>query len=245
MSTDTRRRAVPLLAALVLAAVADAALAAPAGVWAAVAAPARGSFAPFGPGTILDQPPNESCALVSDAGESQVIAENFVVSGADEVALVELRFSGAYLFNNVPPPGDVFEVLVHPDDGGLPGASVVTGCAHSGVVPGSRTASGREIGGFDLFDLVVPLRGSCRLAPGATYWIEIYEGVASGDSFSWECGAADPVHGVPGSAVAFVVPGSSWVATNPPTDHALVIVGALFADGFESGDTSEWSSAVP
>jgi hypothetical protein len=245
MSTDTRRRALPLVAALVLAAVADAALAAPAGVWAAVPAPARGSLASLGPGTILDQPPNESCALVSDAGESQVIADNFVVSGAEEVALVELRFSGAYLFNNVPPPGDVFEVRVHPDDAGLPGASVVTGCAHSGVVPSSRTPNGRSVGGFDLFDLVVPLRGSCRLAPGATYWIEIYEGVASGDRFSWECGDADPVHGVPGSAVAFVVPGSNWVATDPPTDHALAIVGALFADGFESGDATAWSNSTP
>jgi len=240
MKTRTLRLVGSLAATAVFVLASTAASAA--GVRAAAPRPVAEASRPLGPGTLLDQPPNEACALISDAGEPQVLAENFVVSG-EEVALVELRFSGAYLFDNVPPPGDAFEVLVHPDDAGLPGTTVVTGCAHSGVVPGSRTLSGRTIGGFDLYDLVVPLPGSCRLAPGATYWIEIYEGGTGGDRFGWECGDTDPAAGVPGSASSSSAPGSTWGPQG--NDHALVILGALFADGFESGDTAAWSGTVP
>lgn len=76
---------------------------------------------------------------------------------ASPATLLELRFSGTYLFGNWTPPTDLFRVRVNPDTGGLPG--------------------------------------------------------------------------------------SNWAAWSD--DPALTVLAAIFADGFETGDVSAWSAAVP
>ena len=197
-------------------------LAAQQGVWDDPASGRRQQLYEGGGGVLLDQLPNGSCLIVSDAAISQVAADNFVVSAATDQSLTQLVFTGGYLFANIPPASDLFEVNLYLDDAGLPGATAV--CNQSGVVPTSRTATGRDVGGFDVFELVLDLDGSCVVSPGSTYWIEIYDSELSGDSFSWECGDIDPVNGVSGSAFATTVPGSNWMAQS--NEFAITIVSA-------------------
>ncbi len=198
---------------------------------------------PLAPGgALLIQPPNATCAQNSDVESGFSHAEQFLLDQTLTDPIVRVDFTGAYLFgNNVPPLGsDRFSLLLHDDAGGLPGAVV---CANTGLVPTARIDTGRNIGSFDLFEFRVNLTIPCQPAIG-TYWLEVFEETVIGDEFAWECGDLDPVHGVPGSAAAAEVPGVNWFSEG--FDHSLIILSAaVFADGFESGDTSSWSLTVP
>ena len=192
---------------------------------------------------LLIQPPNGTCAQNSDVESGFTHAEPFVLDQVLTDPIDRVDFTGAYLFgNNVPPLGsDRFSVLLHEDDDGLPGPVV---CTNTGLVPIARIDTGRNLGSFDLFEFRVILETPCLPAPGI-YWLEIFEETFIEDEFAWECGDLDPVNGVPGSAAAAEVPGINWFGED--LDHSLTILtsGEIFSDGFESGDTSAWSTTVP
>lgn len=64
------------------------------------------------------------------------------------------------------------------------------------------------------------------------------------DSYAWSSGASD-------SSIVANPPCSQWywvtvTSAGPCTETVAVLVDPdIFADGYESGDTAEWSSSVP
>ncbi|MCH9646805.1 MAG: hypothetical protein K0U98_01125 [Deltaproteobacteria bacterium] len=160
---------------------------------------------------VLDQPPTGAGVHTSDVGLSQSLAENFVIAPGLDQKLGRLRFTGAYLFDNLPGVVDSFEINVYPDVGGLPGPTAIAGCHESAVVPTSRVLTGDIVDGFETYRFTVDLSGTCMLPAEGSYWLEIFDGLASGDHFSWECGSQDLVHGLPGAALAMTNPGTGWL----------------------------------
>lgn len=148
----------------------------------------------------LNQAPDQSNGVFSDedcdicGGGSQVVAENFaVITGGLGFDLEQIVFWGGYYTDNIPLAVDDFDVLVHSDAAGLPGAVI---CTETGMAATSRVDTGIDLFGVDEYMVTLDLAVACNLADG-TYWIEVYNNTGTGaDDWFWETGTLDPVNGV-------------------------------------------------
>jgi len=96
--------------------------------------------------TSLNQPPNQSNGIFSDEACSlcssgqQVLAENFtVVSDDPNLFLEQITLWGGYYSSDTPLDPDDFDILIHSDSSGSPGAVI---CTETGITPASRTTTG-------------------------------------------------------------------------------------------------------
>jgi hypothetical protein len=179
-----------------------------------------------GPDVMLLQPPNQSNGIFSDSycdfcgGTPQVLADNFVVNtGGAGLDLDQAIVWGGYYPGNVPTAAP-FELLVHQDNGGVPGAVV---CSDT-VLPTSDVLTGVVLFGVDEHMLTFDL-SPCPLADG-TYWIEIYANTGPvTDDWFWGTGDLDPVNGILDAVWAAEAPGANWMVQ--PDDLALELSGNI------------------
>jgi subtilisin-like proprotein convertase family protein len=193
--------------------------------------------------TLVDQPSDHLNAFASDVDFPQSVAGNFVLPAPDTIARVTAW--GVYAFSNTAPADDRFTVEILPDFAGLPGAAPIY--SSGSIVPSSRTMTPLPIVGFTEYRYVFYLPMAPSLNPG-TYWISIFNDttvIDPDDDWNWATAVIDPEVGIPDSVFAFEVPGMNWTP-NGGSELALRVDGeAIFADGFESGDTTAWSTTVP
>ncbi len=173
---------------------------------------------------LLDQPPNQVNGLFSDphcdicAAGQQAMADNFTLSGF--ATIEEITLWGGYFPNNVANATDDFTVIFREDAGGLPGAVV----ALEEEVPYTRMQTGVIIFGVNEYEHTLTLDLPISLAPGS-YWLEIFnDTLGNQDSFFWETGNLDPIHGLSGSAYAQETAGGIW--NSEPTDALAVYMEA-------------------
>lgn len=194
--------------------------------------------------TVLDQQPTHTSSgnseLDCDGCGSLVVAEDFVLTTTQSLA--EVTLWGGYENDQV--YTDAFKVEVIADDMGSPSASPLF--ARVGMTA-QRVATGQTFGfsGSTVNEYRFTLRFSDPplLAPGV-YWIAIAnDSTGQTGDFVWAFGSLDSVNGRSGSAVSSSGSGSTWF-TNV-TDWALLVPSTVFVDGFESGNTSAWSSSMP
>jgi hypothetical protein len=178
----------------------------------------------------LNQPPNQVSGIFSDEGcdicgtGEQVLAESFtVITGGMGYDLQQIIIWGGYFPNNIPLAVDDFDVLVHSDAAGIPGAVI---CSETGMAATSRVDTGVDLFGVDEYMVTLDLATACNLADG-TYWIEVFNNTGFGtDDWFWEVGNTDPVNGAVGSAYAFEAPGVTW-NIDPATDLAVQLNGTV------------------
>jgi hypothetical protein len=162
----------------------------------------------FAQTVILNQVPNQSNAYADNSSDSQVVADNFILSSAATVT--QIKIWGIYFSSNTPGT-DNFTVIFHTDSGGLPGTVIST---QNNVPVTHQLTGGPPIVGYTEYVFNLTLATPVALTPG-TYWVEIYNDVTgSNDHFYWETGTVDPSNGIAGFAVAHTLPGSNW-ANNP------------------------------
>ena len=183
--------------------------------------------------TLVDQPPNQINGLFSDSdcdfcgGGAQTISENFVLGSA--AAIGQLVFHGGYFPASIVTP-DSFDVLIHQNAGGLPGANVFTA---TGLSPSNRFDTGVNLFGVDEYEYTIDL--NTPSLPAGTYFIEIFNDTSgSPESWFWETGNLDGVAGIAGFAFDFQTPGVFWNAGGG-LDMAMVL---------SSGTTAPDVSAV-
>ncbi len=176
----------------------------------------------------LNQAPNRSNGVFSDevcdfcGGGAQVLAENFtVITGGLGFDLEQIVMWGGYFPNNVPIAVDDFDVLVHSDAAGIPGAVI---CTETGMAATSRVDTGIDLFGVDEYLVTLDLAVACNLADG-TYWIEIYNNTGAGDDWFWETGTVDGVNGIIDSVFALEAPGVTWLVQ--PGDFAVQLNGTV------------------
>ena len=165
--------------------------------------------------TSLNQPPNQSNGIFSDEACSlcssgqQVLAENFtVVSDDPNLFLEQITLWGGYYSSDTPLDPDDFDILIHSDSSGSPGAVI---CTETGITPASRTTTGVILFGVHEYQFTLDLATPCRLSAG-TYWLEIYNNSGSStDDWFWETGNLDASNGIEGNAWATAAPGSAWI----------------------------------
>ncbi len=187
--------------------------------------------------TLLDQPPTGTSGVFSDEGfdiflnlhgHSQSAAENFqVITNGAGFLLEEVVVWGAF----EPFPGSIFplwndvDVLVHADDGGLPGTVL---CAESAVLA-TRQATGAVVAQRDEYMVTLTLFSPCGLSDGS-YWIEVFYNTGIGyDDWFWEFGTVDPAYGLPNAAFANENPGVGWeeMTVSPFNETAVQLNGSL------------------
>ena len=174
--------------------------------------------------TVLTQPPNQSNAIYSDVscdfcGGPQVLADNVVIITGGVLSYVTRAIIwGGYYPNNIPVAAN-FEIIIHSDAGGLPGATI---CQYS-VTPTSDVLTGVVLsGGVNEHQITLDF-SYCDLADG-TYFIEIYTDTGPGNDWGWETGNVDPANGIAGLAYAFSAPGSEWTYEST-LDMAITLSG--------------------
>ena len=190
----------------------------------------------FAESVVLLQTPDQGGYGISDPDFDRVFAEDFLV--ATSTIIRELVVWGV---NSDPQFNDSFTVVLHDDDYGLPGNVVASA---DGLVPTLRATTGQFVGSRPEFVYYIELPMSVRLGSGR-WWVEIYNSTPGPGSWGWEGGDPDPIHGVPGAAIASEVRGSDWSPSF--IDFAILLLGPvlpMFSDGFESGDVSAWSYAT-
>ncbi|MCB9865506.1 MAG: M4 family metallopeptidase [Phycisphaerales bacterium] len=137
---------------------------------------------------------------------SQVIADQFVL--ADRARVGSVRFWGVYFDPDDPGPAPNVTIIIHEDDGGLPGAILATyvNPATQRAMTG-ETVSGSAEWQFDcILDPCLPL-------DLGTYWIEIQENTdVTAASLAWRHGELDAVHGLPDIAYDHACPAVDWAA---------------------------------
>ncbi len=172
-------------------------------------------------GSLFLQPPNQSNASFSDHdcqvciiyGEASV-ADNFILQQATEVGSV--RFWGGYGMQNIPVATDRFDILIHADNGGLPGAVLYQVL---NIPADQRTVTGATLFGLSEYEYRIEFPQNVQLAAG-TYWIEIINNtVGSGESWFWEIGDLDAVNGILNHAYSRSAPGVNW--TPDPFDQEM------------------------
>jgi uncharacterized repeat protein (TIGR01451 family) len=162
-------------------------------------------------GVLFDQQPNQVNGIFSDSGcdicltGMQSIADNFILTTKENIAQIVL-WSG-YFPADVPIDPDVFTVIFHEDDGGLPGAAIYT----LTDLTYTRVQTGIVLFGVHEWMHTLTLAEPVALGPG-TYWVEIYNDTGLGtDDFFWETGDPDAFgNGIPLSAFSATAPGSTW-----------------------------------
>ena len=196
--------------------------------------------------TIAENVPDQLDAWRSDLEESVSESDDFVLTASHVITRVEVW--GVYQNGN-PVVVDEFRVRILTDSAGLPGALACGSCEWSDL-SGNRVATGNTIGGSGngqaeyaySFDLPSP-----PVLTAGTYWLEVFNNTPSNgtgiyDQWRWvSSGGGGNSH-----CYAYEAPGTSWVVSPPGLSYRLSgSLDPVFVDGFESGDTSAWSSAVP
>jgi len=202
------------------------------------------------PSELLDQQPDQDNGYFSDQGcelcdtGEQAQAENFSVAGP--VTLTSLTLWGGYFPDSSPQISDSFTVVFHSDAGGAPGA--VFGAPQTVLT--TRLDSGQDLFSVDVYEFTLTLSSPLTLTQGI-YWVEVFNDTGGdSDSFFWESGSLDVTAGIAGSAFDNAhAPGVTWYLDGD-VDLALVLhttssTSMLFADSFEDGTLSAWSSSVP
>ncbi len=171
-------------------------------------------------------------------GQAAVVADDFKVVGTFELGAV--RVWGTYAFG--PKVTDQFTVRVHqrlePED--IPGGFLIG----SPTVTSTRRLVGTFNSGgfvFDQYEYLLVLNPPVVLDEDP-YYIEIYN---QATGWAWQCGTLDLPDGIQGIAGAAEAPGETWLRESEDHDMALQLLEVLFFDGFETGDTTGWSSTVP
>lgn len=174
----------------------------------------------FSQTVILNQAPTPISYFLSDPGQPETIAENFILSSTSTIT--QIRIWGCYVSTSSPGT-DNFSVIFHADSFGLPGTVI----SAQNNVPVNRQPSGGPniVGTLTEYLFTLTLATPVTLDPG-TYWVEIYNDVTgSTDIFGWEVGTVDPVNGIAGLARDNTnVPGTSW--SNLTVDTAIEIRSA-------------------
>ncbi len=131
------------------------------------------------------------------------MAENFNVDQDRSIGLV--RIFGGYFPDDLKPV-DAFTVNFHEDDAGLPGVII-----NSQTAAASQTLTGLEVDGVQEYQIDIEIV-QLSLTSG-TYWVSVYNDTSPHtDSFGWETGDLDPVHGKPGVAYRSDLPGpGGWI----------------------------------
>ena len=175
--------------------------------------------------TVLTQPPNQSNAIYSDVscdycGGPQVLADNVVIITGGVLSYVTRAIIwGGYYPNNIPVAAN-FEIIIHSDAGGLPGATI---CQYS-VTPTSDVLTGVNLFGVDEHQITLDF-DYCDFLVDGTYFIEIYTDTGFGtDDWVWETGNVDSTNGIAGLAYAFSAPGSEWTYDST-VDMAITLNG--------------------
>ena len=195
--------------------------------------------APGGGGEVLlDQAPNQSNGIFSDASYPQVLADNFILTA--ETTIAQLVVWGGYYSANIPMDPDYFTVIFHDDAAGLPGATISTEVD----VPYVRVQTGIQLFGVDEWMHTLTLASPVTLAAG-TYWVEFYNttGYPTTDTYFWEVGNLDTVNGIMGQAWATTAPGSGWLFDST-TDMALQLISGADGDNVASNHSSRVQEKV-
>jgi hypothetical protein len=136
---------------------------------------------------------------------------------------------GLYAFDNVPSPSDSFTIRIFGDVGGSPGPTPIYEWP---AVAGIRTPTALTVVGFDVYRhefQVAPM-----YVPPGSYFLSVVNdttGVVSDWWWASTSGTADGYYRVSD--------GDPWVVLGG--DLAFeILTTPIFADGFESGDTSQW-----
>lgn len=168
-------------------------------------------------------------------GGMSVVAEDFSVF-ADGTEVGSVKVWGTYFQASA--SVDDFTVRVHERLGsGLPGTVLATP---------SVSSTRRLIGTFgsaplDQYEYRLSFDPPLVLAQNP-YFIEIFN---DAEGWSWQCGDLDPIRGIQGLAGSGQAPGVFWSRYSESADLSMELFAGFFSDGFESGDTSGWSSSVP
>jgi hypothetical protein len=178
------------------------------------------------------------------------MADDFTVpAGGWTINRVEL--SGHY--SDGGGPLESVNLWFHRDQAGWPGSAPV--CSYSGVVPVSNGAGSLSVG-----VIAVDLPVGCVLSPGTNWLVaQIVMDYATGKRIYLTRRSTQS-----GNEAVWRQPGDGWEygatswtrmtdidpddeSTDP--DMIFLLAGGdvppLFTDGFESGDTTEWSNSVP
>jgi hypothetical protein len=171
----------------------------------------------------------------SDYAGQYNVAEDFVIGANQNIC--EVTFWGFY-YSGDSAPADDFNILVHADAGGVPGAVV---WAESGVAP-ARFQTGVILFGCHEWQYSWIPAGTLSLAAG-TYWLEIWQNNAFPDIWTWDTGFFGAAY--PGHAQAqFEFPGVNWSVV--PDDLALVVCGDSAGGGSKcSDDCPEQANQAP
>ena len=171
---------------------------------------------------ILDQQPNQANGYFTDiscyiCGRAQVLAENFTLSQPESI--VQVNFWSGFFPTDVPVEPDAITVIFHQDSAGLPGPVVFS----ESNVSYTRSQTGVILYGVHEYQHTLTFASPVDLTPG-NYWVEIFNDTGFGtDDFFWEVGNPDTVgNGLPGSAVAFEAPGSTWYSQSDELSIQLV-----------------------
>ncbi|MFT5052093.1 MAG: hypothetical protein ACI8QZ_003525 [Chlamydiales bacterium] len=154
----------------------------------------------------LDQSANLLNAYGSDPSFPTAAAENCILT--DALELCELVVSGTYAYTQTPQAVDLFTLIIHADDAGLPGSVIYseTGIASTRVLTMDLIQGVSEVYLHSLTPSVTVI------LPAGTYWFEVSNDTTgdTDDDWFWAAAGVDPVNGVPGSAFANQSPGSTW-----------------------------------
>ena len=193
---------------------------------------------------LLDQPPTRASSGTSDldcgvcASGSLAFAEDLVLASAG--TLSDLRVWGGYIDDEV--YDDRFRVRIFLDSAGLPSPPALFEWTD---VPVERTATGLTVpfSGVPVdeyrYDLTLP---QSVALPAATYWLEVAnDSTGQTGDWVWGYGTLDAVRGRAGAASS--VSGAVWFQT--PAHFSVRAQVVVLTDGFESGDTTAWTTTVP
>jgi bacillolysin len=171
-------------------------------------------------GPVLDQHPVPYTGAFSDADSNgftrRARAENFSLTNAR--ALTEVKIWGYYA-DGGQSGNDNFTIIIHRDNGGLPGPALQAFADASF----QRVVTGRSVNGLPeneiTFTLAAPL-----VLPAGSYFIEIFNNtVGNPNNWVWE---SSEYLGGPGFVQADECPGANWYAGSGPFDLAIRIAGA-------------------
>ncbi len=150
-----------------------------------------------------NQAPNQAYGYYSDAiwdaggGTGVSEADDFTLAATKTIC--NISWYGFYLPDSS--PADSFNVLIHADAGGIPGAVVYS---EAGVVPSKHTTGLIVQGQAAEWQYDWVPSGTVTLAAG-TYWLEVFNAVSPED-WAWEVSSVGNFN----SYYAFEAPGVTW-----------------------------------
>jgi hypothetical protein len=174
---------------------------------------------------LLSQPPNQSNGIFSDCdcdfcGQPQVLADDFVLD--EEVAIGLVRVWGGHYPGDGDPSVHDWTVTFYADAGGAVGDELWTS---------TGPATNAELTGVVLFGVqewMIEFELADPLPPvfaAGTYHIAVYtNSVDDPDSWFWEVGNDDAVHGINGSWFLFACPPVAPWNRDTANDFALELV---------------------